>query len=292
MLRNVEGYAELTVSMPVHGLSRDVTIPYVMGSQANERSDDPSILMFMGMGEEHRAAATSATRTLETCGLPTASFMLPFKGFTPEELPWLVREAPVLIAKELDSRHSDSKTRAIAGNSRGGGIALIAAGEAPELFSAAAALSPAAVANRYLGETTGKRRQALIRDLGIKNPFLQLPSLANTRAALYTGSEIWGHRKAGTLTEALDYALSDGLATLAAYGIAAMIAANKPVKVFAAARDPLFRTNYLRDAIGLDFSHLIEVIPGAHATVASRLGRKQLAIMGRWLASRVLSPAA
>lgn len=274
---------EFTVQMPLHGRLRDIAIPCYAPPDISP--DQPSVLMLMGMGEEHPRAAHSATETLRDYGLTATSVILPFKDFSPDDMPWLVREAPVRIAQAWaeSSEQAGPQQTAIAGNSRGGGVALIAASEAPEQFSAVAALAPAALSNRL----SRYRKTRLALGLGIISPALQPPSLANIETGIHTMHELVRHALKGTLWEGLNYALSDELSLLALKGLQAMRAQGKPVRIFAGTRDPVFGARRSGKAIeqsGLAVDDVLTEVPGAHATVASRLGKEQLGVMGRWLA--------
>ncbi len=279
MINPTENCGELAVQMNWQGHTRDVLIPYALSDGARSIAD-VNALMVMGMGEEYPNVAGRAVRTLGSCGLSAAALMLPFREFAPQELPWLVHEAVPKFAANLGGN-----PRTITGHSRGGGVALVTAGEAPELFSAVSALAPAALTNHHLGPTPEARRKMLSTELGIRNNFMQWPSRAGFLATRNADHELRLHRQRGGLRTAIDYALSDELGRFAAKGVSAMVGASKPAKIFVGRRDPFSRHEHIQSVLeSLGCTDLLESVPGAHASMGSRSGRKQLHMMGKWIA--------
>ncbi len=264
----------------ISGRTRDFYVPVLISADA-EAHPDQQVHKYQAMGEGQRAAHKSMS-VLARHGLAGVVVDLQYDQLPPDCIERIVKEVPTFVAHELANGHAVD----VQGGSVGGVPAVVAPGEAPEKYNSAGWLSPAGFLNAFLGGTAQERYGYMRNRLGWEN----------TRKTLRRGLD-WGdveqvlgvmgvfarHKRRGQLRGSIDGALDPGLAVLAAKSTRNLVDKGVPLKLLAAEDDPFYPSHMYEQVLGaIGCSHVLEVIPGLHATVRSRAGAEQYGRLARW----------
>lgn len=269
----------------IDGLAHDVPITVVRHPDALVEGDQ-QLHFYPGLGEELRATP-KGIHTLGEKGLAGVGVILPFH-YLPAEARNVERtivEVPHAIAEEYNGLAGNPVDMPVdvIGHSQGGGAVIKTASEAPEKFGAIAAWAPVALTSEAFGNTPEGKRHQFIWRLGVLNVLKREQSMfldvGNFAAMSETLGRVISDVRARRLSTKLDYALSLDLT-----GDVKGLSGDHDLAVFAGDTDPLFRVAEYQDSLrGIGAEDLLVVIPGSHATINNRGGRRQLGIVADWM---------
>jgi pimeloyl-ACP methyl ester carboxylesterase len=251
-------------------------------------ADSPFIVWLTGFGEGETAAAAAASQLHQQSQLPVVGAVLPFKKVVATAsnlqrgLDYLIADAPHAVAAAI----APEQAVYLGGDSRGGGVASVAAGTGGAACKALGLLSPL-IANRSLGETDSARARAIGWRLGVRTALQQnAREAANRRVTQGVLGEWRAMARCGRFMAALRYALSDEIETKALNGVQALETQGRPWRVFVAEQDACFPIDSYRRAFGsVACKESFQLVPGPHAGMESRAGQDQLQHVGRWFGS-------
>lgn len=264
----------------IDGRKHDVPIDVLTGGEFAD------VHLYGGLGEE-RHATRVGVETLGGIGLSVAGVVLPFHLLeaTRSNIERTCIEVPLLVAQflnEANSKPVDTRVNLI-GKSQGGGVVLQAGYSAPEQYGAIGSLAPVGLNSSFLGENSTEQRRTFLRRLLIsnnrrpeQNPFRDK---GNLRAGIEVGaralSDVMARRLKTKLDFAIDHDFSKDMIELRA---------NHAVRIFVGEGDPLFRASEIAYNLGLvGCEDLLEVIPGSHGSLLTRMGTRQLEAVGAWI---------
>lgn len=265
----------------IDGRKYDVPIDIITNSS------EPEVHFYGGLGEETHAT-TRAVQMLGDLNIRAAGVILPFHHLEPTQanIRRTVVEAPHVIVQEMNNRigkPADTKVNLV-GKSQGGGLVLLTASEAPELFNAIASWAPAGLTNEFLGTSVSDRqRQFLWRLIARNNMRLEqwlIPGTGNPTGGWEivkrAASDIRAHRLEPKLRFAMD--IDD------APERTKTLAFDHPLRIFAGEQDPVFKVAEILHTLGrVGLEGVVKTIPGSHASLLTKMAKTQLAIIVDWL---------
>jgi alpha-beta hydrolase superfamily lysophospholipase len=273
------------------GSSNYVPIRYVASGPLGD--DDARVITWItGFGEKLPAAAVAASTLARRAGCVAIGIDLPFAGVvrkssnTLNGLYRLVSDAPHEVARRL----APERAVYMGGDSRGGGVAAVAAGSGP--VEALGALSPLSVTNQHSSGSLLTRQMELAWRLGVRTGMQQdfrEPGTWRTFGGAFV--ELSQMASKLRLGEAMGFALSGELGETARGAIADLHKTqDKPVRIFAAEQDTCFlHAEYqtlLEQSIGAACCDtVLSVVPGPHSGMESRTGQRQLEMVADWFAA-------
>lgn len=279
------GWQQVIWQPRIDGLVHDVPINCFV-------SREPSVHLYLGYGEEALATRYGVT-LLSGIGLDSAGIVLPFHHLEPTaaNLELIAVEAPLAVAEALNQQAGKAPDAQVdlIGKSQGGGVTLMAAGEAPERFRALGLIAPAGLTREALGNTPLRRRWRFLARFIIENgldpamdPFRDL---GNASAIYEVSHRMIGDMLSRRFKAKLDFALSRDLISQLT-----SLREDHPIRLFAGVEDNVFRlAEYARSLGGIGCLDLIEPIAGPHAPTLNGAGTQQLVVAGRWIRSLVRS---
>ncbi|MGH7236955.1 MAG: hypothetical protein ACREGF_00275 [Candidatus Saccharimonadales bacterium] len=255
-------------------------------------SDDPDFILLPGLCEDRPPVSSRVIRALGERGISVAALIVPYDDSDKLAIDRTTREAPIAVIHHINQvagLPEDTPRHGI-DHSQGGGGLLITAKEEPKLYRAIGAIAPVGMNNEVLGDNPKQRTNEFYQRLA-RNVFLpdqQLWHRGNFTAGRELGAGIWsdlrgrdGRKFGELLTAKLHYAMEQNLAENVA-----ILAKDRPVRIFAGDEDPVFKLAELAQALGhVSCGNSLEVVPGSHISWATRRGQEQLLTAVRWAES-------
>jgi hypothetical protein len=262
----------------------------------NDRVSAPSAVLAwtMGFGEGMDGATALVSRLHKISGMAVLAIVPPFNAVAAKAsnltkgLDSLVNDAVHHVTDEM----GEGLPVYLGGNSRGGGMAVIASRTGP--CEAVGALSPLGLTSDVLGPPGIRRRAELGRRLlrTVRECSWDAAGRKVFQGAVGELGGIAFSSPAGysRVNGALDYALSDDLQSQAHQNLIDLCADEVPAQVFGADWDSLFPYHEYAATLGaIGCGHLLESVPGFHACMEGVQGQAQLEVVGRWFGSMATS---
>lgn len=264
----------------ISGRAHDFYVPVLISAEA-ETHPDRQVHKYQAMGEGQRAAYKSMN-VLAGHGLAGVVVDLQYDQLPPSQIERIIKEAPTFVACELAKGYAVD----VQGGSVGGVPAVVAPGEAPEKYNSAGWLSPAGFLNAFLGDTAQERYNYLKSKLGWENTIKTIQrglDWGDVEQVLGVMRVFARHTRKGQLRGSIDGALDPELAILAAQSTQNLVTRGIPLKLLAPEDDPFFPSHVYEQVLGaIGCGHILEIIPGLHATVRSRAGAEQYGRLAKW----------
>ncbi len=243
--------------------------------------------VYGGLGCERLGNRRMVRRISEQGLLGSAGVVIDFRHLPPSDANIMraIKEVPLAAVEAFnEASKKPSETRVnVLGHSQGGGVVLLNAAEAPELFGAVAAIAPVGINRASFGHRPSEKLKTFSKRY-FQNAFLKMDQNvlihpSNIPSVYEGGKMILGDVLHGRAHKKIGLALDIDLIPNTEH-----LVEEHNVRIFVGENDPIFRLSELQASLGeCGLAHLIEAVPGSHTFPTSSTQAAQLKPAVNWL---------